>query len=160
MLRSNMNHNFEDNKLTLRCEVKNFGNGIAFQTFLIAKIVNIGKEDQYYLSKPEIGIEYKEINPRTLRLEMERPNTEAILSDIVWIEAYVVTIDFFKNIHRTKLEFSKNNDHLKKFLNPSKAVWRYSPSYFHVKQWMRMANIQGNSYADLEIKKEKKNLMN
>ncbi len=135
----------------ISCELTNAGNGVALQTFLLVRIKDYQDFSiEAHLSKPTNLIYPREKTDRRIEVSIDR------FINMDNIDAYVISIDFFKNIHVSKMGFSRNNEHLMKLMEPVKAISKYNPIYSTYNEWIKQAVEQENTYAHLHKKKQKK----
>jgi hypothetical protein len=120
--------------------VKNYGNGVALRTYLMAETV----DGQFHLSKPTKTLTTDQTEEIKLNIR-SRKNVK---------KAYVLTQDFFNNIYFLHFDYNFfNNSHLNTFVSPVKKTMKYGLKFWQLKFFMWRARNQRNTYPD-QVRRE------
>ncbi|WBL16356.1 hypothetical protein [Sutcliffiella sp. NC1] len=148
--KTNFNKN-KDKPSVISCKVTNAGNGVALQTYLLVRIKDYYDYNiEAHLSKPENLIYPREESDRNIEILIENA------LDIDKADIYIISLDFFENIHVSKLEFSRNNEHLTKLMKPVKVISKLNPKYSTYNDWINQAVEQENTYAHQHERNKRK----
>ncbi len=121
--------------------VKNLGNGVCIDSFLLLKEKDVNNRTQYYMSKPE-----REIQPDTA-IEFTITKEESFEHDVQYMLVYM---DFFghkylaSNVHRGRKSYDYK--HLERLTQPSKQLFFLHPIYLKFLWWRHKAIKQQNTY--------------